>query len=116
MKSVYHPIAAISTMGAILCTLVSPAIAAEMWSGRGQITRGEGRGGYVRLQLAKNGNNITFYSGPDQGKRLRLKHSSGKTRSGNLWRVQKCGTKLCITLKQSKPKSRVIRYLLKRSQ
>ncbi len=116
MKSFYHPIATISAMSAILCTLASPAIASETWVGRGQITKGEGRGGYVELRLAKNGNNITFYSGPDRGELLRLQRSSGKTSSGNSWQVQKCGTKLCITLRQYKPKSRVIRYLLTRSK
>lgn len=116
MKSFYHSIAAISTMGMMLCTLPSLAIASETWVGRGQITKGEGRGGYVELRLAKNGNNITFYSGPDRGELLRLQRSSGKTSNGNSWKVQKCGTKLCVTLRQYKPKNRVIRYLLTKSK
>ncbi|MDJ0675034.1 MAG: hypothetical protein QNJ36_06600 [Calothrix sp. MO_167.B42] len=114
MKSLYHSIAAISTMGMMLCTLASPAMASETWGGTGQVVRGQNRGAKLRLALSKAGNKVTFHSGPDRNKSVILRQSSARTSNGH-WKFTRCGDssdKLCVTFTQSK---RVIYYLLKRS-
>ncbi|MDJ0615958.1 MAG: hypothetical protein QNJ63_04260 [Calothrix sp. MO_192.B10] len=114
MKSFYHPLTIISTISAVLCSLTAPAIAAE-WAGSGRVVSGSGYKGSVSLALNKTGNRVTFYSGPDKGKSVVLTQSSVKTGSGNFWQFSRCGDrseKLCVTLKQSRPR-REIYYLLR---
>ena len=113
MKSFYHPLTVISTMGVMLCTLTSPAIAQEIWyRGGGKIISGPGMGGNVTLTITKNGRRVTFRSGPDRGITRTLNSSKTvQTNNGKLKFVSCDSKKLCVTFTQNKP-GRVIRYLL----
>ncbi|MDJ0797297.1 MAG: hypothetical protein QNJ51_10775 [Calothrix sp. MO_167.B12] len=114
MKSFYHSLTIISTISAVLGSLTAPAIAAE-WVGDGRVVSGSGYKGTVRLALTKTGNRVIFHSGPDRGKSVTLTQSSVRTNSGNSWQFSRCGDrseKLCVTLRQSRPR-REIYYLLR---
>ena len=99
-----------------LYSLQMPAIAGQIWQGKGKIVRGAGEGGSLELKIEVEGNTIKFLSGPSRNQQGRINSSSSSLNgsveiSNNTWHFKQENGRLAVTLYQQKP-YRVILYRL----
>ncbi len=96
-------------------TLSFPALAQELWQGKGRIISGKGEGASVGLKLLVKDKKITFLSGISKGQKIKLTsvnplEGEVKTDVG-IWRFLESGQELSIILAQNSP-YRLIHYRL----
>ena len=94
------------------CSFSLTAIAGQIWQGRGEIVRGTGQGGSLRLKIDVEGNTVKFLSGPNRNQKVKVSNLNGSVKiAQNTWQFQMQNGNLTITLYQQQP-YRVILYRL----
>jgi hypothetical protein len=99
-----------------LYSLQMPAIAGQIWQGKGTIVRGAGEGGSLGLKIEVEGNTVKFLSGPSRNQRGRINSPSSSLNgsieiSNNTWYFKQENGQLAVTLYQQRP-YRVVLYRL----
>ncbi|MEM7590741.1 MAG: hypothetical protein AAF383_04350 [Cyanobacteria bacterium P01_A01_bin.83] len=98
-----------------ISSLSFPALAQELWQGKGRIISGEGEGASVGLKILIKDKQVTFLSGISQGQQIQLASANPlegevETELG-IWRFLESEDELGISLSQNTP-ARLIHYRL----
>lgn len=110
------PLSIMITTVIYFSSLAIPAIAGQIWQGKGEIVRGTGKGGSLELKLEVEGNTVKFLTGPSKNQRANL-NLQGNRISGsveiasNNWHFEQQNRQLIVTLYQKQPQ-RVVLYRL----
>ncbi len=98
-----------------LLVLSFPALAKELWQGKGRIISGEGEGASVGLKVLVEDNQVTFLSGALKGQQIELASANpleGEVKTDvGIWRFLESEQELGISLSQNTP-YRLIHYRL----
>jgi len=111
------PLSILITTIVYFSSLSIPALAGQIWQGKGEIVRGAGGGGLLDLKIEVEGNNVKFLTGPSQNQQFTLSGNSlnGSAEIASLrWHFEQNPQQLNVTLYQEKP-YRVILYRLSQS-
>ena len=115
MFSCKHSLLSLVTISLAISTLRFPALAQNIWQGKGRIISGEGEGASVGLKILVKDKQLTFLSGISQGQQIKLDSVNPlkgeiKTDMGE-WRFLESEQELGVILSKKKP-YRLIHYLL----
>jgi hypothetical protein len=95
-----------------VCSFSMTAMAGQIWQGKGEIVRGTGEGGSLKLKIEVEGNTVKFLSGPHRNQQVTISNLNGSAKiAQNTWHFEMQNGKLTITLYQEQP-YRVILYRL----
>ena len=72
MFSCKHSLLSLVTISLAISTLRFPALAQNIWQGKGRIISGEGEGASVGLKILVKDKQLTFLSGISQGQQIKL--------------------------------------------
>lgn len=110
-----HALLTLFTTVLTISSLSFPALAQELWQGKGRIISGKGEGASVGLKILVKNKQVTFLSGISQGQQIQLASANPlegevKTDMG-IWRFLESEQELGISLVQNTP-DRLIQYRL----
>ena len=115
MFSFKHTLITIIATTFTVLVLSFPALAKELWQGKGRIVSGEGEGASVGLKILVQEDRVTFLSGALKGQQIKL--ASANPLEGEvitdvgIWRFLESEQELGISLSQNTP-YRLIHYRL----